>query len=254
VRAAEDPEECAELEVRYQSAQTEAANRSASANLKDFEAAITHTVVVIARSVNEVQRLATSDKEVYATFHQLVGAGIKIPEDNKWDTVRVLTDHALFPGYKEQIRFAALSLDGIGLSNYGACSIVFRTDMIEHRTSVFEENSTLFMKHHNIEIWNADKLPRGYRATWKDRGKLCIAKLSKKIHAGTQSSDYPKLLLRQGTTPGEDEFVEAHICGPMTARTMQLVTFSPHRNPPERVIIEALKEMLDKIGVLVKES
>ena len=54
--------------------------------------------------------------------------------------MRVFADDALFPGYKEQIRFAALSLDGKGLSSYGECTLILRDHMIAHRASVLEGN------------------------------------------------------------------------------------------------------------------
>ena len=103
---------------------------------------------VIARPAHEILRLATSQNEIYGTFYNLIGAGLRLPEGGKWDILRGVVDSALFPNYKEDIRFAALSLNGVGLSNYGEYSIMLRTDLIAHRASVFEENSILFMKHH----------------------------------------------------------------------------------------------------------
>jgi hypothetical protein len=143
VYAAEIAEEVGALEERYQTAKRDAATRGAKAALNDFETALFNSQAVIARPVNEVQRLANSDNELYATYYQLQDAPIRLPTGEKWDVLRVIADSALFPNYKEEIRFGALSLDGLGVSNYGECFIVLRTDMIAHRASVFEENSVL---------------------------------------------------------------------------------------------------------------
>lgn len=254
IRAAEEPAEVAALEKRYRLAESDARRRGAGAALHDFERAINGTVAILARSSNELLRLATGDDEIYATFYQLIGAGVKSHTMDEWSLLRAIADEALFSGYKQNIRFAALSLDNLGLSNYGECSVLLRDDMIAHRASVFEENSTMFMEHHKIRMSAAYKLPLGYRAKWDDRGKLCVAKLSKKIDASTLIGAYSELLLRQGATTADDDFVEVHICGPMTARTFEQVTITQGSKSAKRVIAKALKEKFDKahISVTVK--
>lgn len=115
VYAAEEPDERAALDRRYKSAQTDSMKRGATASLNDFETAAASSKAVIARSIIELQRIAMSDNELYATYYQLIGGGVKIPEGDNWDILRAVADSALFPNYKEHIRFAALSLDGMGL-------------------------------------------------------------------------------------------------------------------------------------------
>lgn len=253
VYAAADADERAALEQRYLLAQQDAVARGAGAALGDFETETVGTHAVIARPAGELQRLLTSDNQVYATFYQLLRAGVRLSTGEKWDALRAVADEALFSGYKEQIRFAALSLDGIGVLNYGDCFIVLRTDMIAHRASVFEENSVLFMAHQNIEMSEAHNLPRGYRATWAERGKLCVAKLAAKIDAATPPGAYSALLLQQGLTSAEDDFVEVHIWGPMTIRTVEQVTFNPHAKRTARAISNrANRERLAKFGVTIR--
>jgi len=241
------------LNQRYQAAKADANARGADKAVSDFESAIADSVAVMTRHLLEVQRLSLSDNELYATYYQLIEAGVKVPKGEKWDPLRAVADSALFPNYKQHIRFAALALNEIGLSNYGDCSIVFRTDMIAHRASVFEENSVLFMKNKNILMSDADKLPQGYRATWQDRGKLCVAKLAGSIDPATQPDKYFEVLLRQGAKSEDDEFVEVHIWGPVTARTIEQVTLTVKKKTP-RSIYKALKEKLVKAGVTLKEK
>lgn len=253
VRAAEDPYEMMALESRYQVAMTDAVSRDARHTLQDFESEIGNSQAVIARSVNELQRLAKSDKEIYATYYALLNAGVVVHTSDKWSRLRALADEVMFHGYKEGIRFAALTLDRNGLSNYGDCHVMLRTEMIAHRASVFEENSAMFMMHHGIQIDEADNLPPGYRATWNSRGKLCVAKLFRKIDGDTTKDEYSKLLLRQGATTADDDFVEVHVWGPMTIRTFEQITVKTRiRRRAHRVIIDALNESLEKASVRLR--
>lgn len=155
------------------------------------------------------------------------------------------------PDFEEQITFAALSLDGIGLSNYGSCSIVLRNDMIAHRATVFEENSVTFTERHGVAM-KKGKVPHGYRAPWPDRGKLCAAKLHRDIDAHTAQAEYSRLLMRGGSTSEEDQFVEAHIFGPWTARTIEQVSVSKRRKKGDNISIKWLERELKKFGVTVR--
>jgi hypothetical protein len=208
-------------------------------------------VGVIARSDVDVHRLANSSRQLYGTYYQQIDAGLRLPDGDEWDVVRELTDSLLFPKYKEQIRFAALSLDGIGLSNYGSCSLTLREDLIAHRTSLIEENSVLFMERHVVNVARKPGVPKGFKAIWAERNKLCVAKLAGRIDSTTTPNQYSRLLLIQGTSPEEDEFVEVHIFGPITILTMAKVKVTIPQPGPRRTIVRALKSKLAKHGVSV---
>ena len=68
---------------------------------------------------------------------------VRLPNGEKWDVLRPVIDGVIFPGYHDKIRFAALTLNGRGLSGYGPCALILREDRIARRTTVFEENSIL---------------------------------------------------------------------------------------------------------------
>jgi hypothetical protein len=207
------------------------------------------STAVIARSESEVLRLATSTRQLYATYYQQLEGGLRLPDGNEWDVVREIADTLLFPKYKQYIRFGALSLDGIGLANYGPCSIALRDEMISHRASVFEENSVIFMKRHEVEASNPD-LPKGYRATWADRAKLCVAKLEQTIDSTTTADEYSTRLLRQAASSADDDFVEVHIWGPISVRTMRKVTVVAPNELENRTILKALKVLRSKLAEL----
>lgn len=246
VLTAQDSAERAALERRYQAAKRAAASRKADGQVQDFEKAVAGSHTVIARSEGEVLRLASSHRQLYSTYYQLIEAGVRLPDGDQWDVLRELADTVLFPKYKQDMRFAALSLDGIGLSNYGSCSIVLRDEMIAHRASVFEENSALFMERRKIKISRTPNLPKGYRATWDERAKLGVAKLSGKIDSATRSDKYSALLLQQGATSEDDEFIEVHVWGPMTVLTMERVIVTDPKPHHRATIIKAIKAKLDK--------
>lgn len=248
VYAAEQSSERLALAKRYDSAFRDATSRAADRSLRNFETSLADSRAVIARSAPDLLRLATSDNEIYGTYYGLLNAGIRLPAGNKWDVLRGVVDSALFPNYKEHIRFAALSLDGVGLSNYGEYSIALRTDMMGHRATVFFENSILFMNHQGIKIAEAHSLPVGYRATWNDRSQLCVAKLSQKIDHNTRPDKYCQLLLRQGKTSAEDDFVEVHIWGPMTVRSIERVTVTEPK-AVNRAMNKTIKAKLAKAKV-----
>jgi hypothetical protein len=249
VIAAEDNAEQAALNRRYQAAKTDAVSRGVEGIVQDFEKAVDHSMAVIARSEIEVNRLASSSRQLYATYYELTEGRISLPAGDKWDVLRELADTILFWKSKQDIRFGALSLDGVGLPNYGPCSLVLRDDMISHRSSVFEENSAVFMERRRIRVSREPKVPKGYRAVWGDRGKLCVAKLASKIDSRTGPDKYSALLLRQGPTSEDDEFVEVHIFGAMTILTMeQVIVTAPNRNQ-KATILKAIKFKLAKHGV-----
>jgi hypothetical protein len=248
---ANKPDERAALTRRYDKAKKDARDRNVDAVLQDFENAVAGSKSVISRYYSEVLRLASSPTQVYGTFYQLVDAGIRLPEGNQWDILRELADTILFPGYKKEIRFGALSLDGQGLPNWGDCSIVLREHMIAERTSVFEENSALFVERHKIKISRAPKLPKGYRAIWQERGRLAVAKLGVRIDSATTPDKYSRILLDPGAASEADDFIEVHIFGPMTVLTMeQVIVIAPQ--PSKRATIRrAIKSKLEKHKVRV---
>lgn len=238
------------LQDRYEKAKDDALSRGVSVNVNDFEKALGKSYVVINRSLSELNRLVGSDFEVYATYYYL-SEGIRLQKGEEFDSLRQAADSIFFTGYAKEIRFAVLSLDSIGLSNYGDCSWVLRENMIAHRASVFEENTTLYYMNNPI-IKGAKDIPEGYRAIWADRAKLCVAKLAPKIDTATIPAQYSNILMHQGATSADDEIVEVHIFGSMTIRTIEEVTFTAKiKNKAELAMIEGIKEKLGKYGVKV---
>ena len=241
------PAERTALERRYKAALQQAESRGTRPAVEAFEAATRGTKAVMARPLRELDRLASSDKELFPTYYSLIQGEVRLPHGNEWDLLRALADTALFPGdKKENVRFAALSLDGSSLPHYGECSFVFKESMIAHRTSVYEENSAVFLKKH------AYTPPPGYRATWEERVKLAVAKLGGGIDAITSPSQLADALLGPGATPEEDRFIEVHIWGPMSIRTVERVSVTaPIKGP--RSVRKAIRDRLKAVGLSLEE-
>jgi hypothetical protein len=251
IHAGTDEERTA-LENRYRVAIADAQTRGADSIIQEFEKAVADSRAVLARSDTEVQRLANSARQVYGTFYQLIEAGLTLPDGDEWNVARELADTLLFADCKKHIRFAALSLDGVGLSKFGSCSITLRDDKIAHRASVFDENSVLFMERHGVKASRRPDIPKGFRATWNERNKLCVAKLAGRIDSFTTPNQYSGLLLKQGASPEDDEFVEVHVFGPLTVLSMAEVTVTVPKARPKATIVRAIKSKLAKHGVSVR--
>lgn len=185
VRAAQAEPERRALNRRYRSALVEAGDHGAEEVVRRFGAAVRTSRAVIARPLRDVERLASSDRELYPTFYGLTEGEVRVSFGDKWDILRRVADAALFPGYEKHIRFAALSLDGVGLDEFGECSLVLREDMIAHRASAFEANSASFVERHHHPV------QPGFRSTWEERSKLCTAKHAKELPPGLPDSELP---------------------------------------------------------------
>jgi len=251
VEAASTPEELAALGARYDSVKDLCVTRGTTTQLESLERVAKGTRAVIARQFREVERLAGNEREIYATYYQLIEGGTRQSDTNRWDPLRRVADAAFFPGYEEQIRFASLCLEPAGLRNYGEAHFALREAMIAHRTSVLEENSVTFLKHHDVRMADADQLPAGYRAPWTDRHRLVAAKLGAMLTPTMREADFASLLLRPGSSTADDDFVEVHLCGPLTIRTIEHVVLFPSQEKIKRSKNQErlLKEKLERYGV-----
>lgn len=184
------------------------------------------STAVISRWLSDVDRLISSEHNLLWTYHKQVQARVRVPNDPRWDGPRRLAEAVIFPGYKEEIHFAALSLDGRGLPGYGEIVLVLRSSMIAHRATVFEANNVLFMERRDPRFSQMSTLEPGYRAPWADRAKLCIVKLGARLRPSTSSTEFPSLLMRAGATTAEDDFVEVHVFGPISILTVEKVVLT----------------------------
>lgn len=240
----------ADLIKRYSAALADANLRGVTVQTQQFEAALADSVAVSNKKLSVLLRICAEDaedNELFSNYYQL-SKSVTLQNDELWDPRRQSTDPLFFTGYHEELSFAALTLDTNGLPNYGDCSVFYRTDLIAHRASLFEENTTMFRIRRRI----VHKIPKGYRSTWSERCKLCIAKLEKAIDTTLTPDKYSSLLMSSGVTGAKDSFVEVHIYGPITIRTVDRITFTAKiRNKAEHAIIKSIKNKAKHFGVTV---
>ena len=249
VTAAKNVAEKDALEHRYQ----DAINRINPALVplsQQLEAVVAHdSQAIIARYATEVFSLAANDKTLYASFYELVQAGARLPTEGFWDEVRAAVDEKLFPYYKGHMRFAALSLDSHGLSHYGDCFFVLKENMIAHRATVFEENTVVFMDRIKLPV--TAHLPAGFRAIWRDRGRLAVVKLADALVPDMTAGDFPSLLISNGAKPEDDQFVEVHIYGPISIHSVAEVSLQTRGSAVRH---KALREKLTQYGIPLKQQ
>jgi hypothetical protein len=252
VRAAQVESERQALEKRYQATLVDAVARGAEGAVREFDTAAQVSKAVIARPLRDIERLTSSDRELYTTFYALTQAEARLAYGDKWDRLRRVADESLFPGYKEHIRFAALSLDGVGLADFGDYYLVLKEGMIAHRATAFEENSAAFLDYHRYQE------PEGSRATWAERSKLCTAKNAKDLRPGMPTSEFPTVLMRQKTATEESRFVEVHIYGSMSVRAVEKVILKklPKKGPRpyKKSFVLELQDRLKKVGAVLEEE
>lgn len=248
VREADKVEERQALEVRYQAARESSRNRGALAVLEQFEAAMADARATINIHEQMLRTLVEDQKALYANYHALVSAEVRLPADDNCDRRRKSVDGMFFGYYSEKICFAALSLNGRGLVSYGEYCLHLKNLAIENRTSLLENNSYHFVKKHGLCA--VDDIPRGFRCSWPSRGKLAVAKLADAIGPDTKETEFPAILLHAGADKADDEFIEAHIYHPLCFEAVESVygTGLP-ADPAAAAHREQLKTHIRNLGV-----
>jgi len=183
----------------------------------------------------------------------MVRAEARLPEDTIIERERLLADDLLFPHYKDAIRFAALSLDGKGVTQYGRCSVVLADASVRRRATAFEKNSVDFCRERGLGFGNSSSprhVPAGYRATWDEKGKLAASKLEGAITPATAERDFPEILLDNDLR----DFVEVHIYGPLHRRAIASINISGGGHPSDEALMLEIERRAEEVGVVVGKS
>jgi hypothetical protein len=228
VRRAAAADELAALNARYNAARDDAVRRVCEPQVQLFESAVAKSEAVLCLRWGTVLKAFDRDNALFKTYYEQVHTGKRLPDDSYFDQARVKVDAAFFPYYHEKTHFAALSLDGFGPSSYGECNFVFREAAISHRATVFEENTLAFCEKHPFPTGQTP--PKGFSATWSDRGRLAVAKHHGEINDQTPQSQFSAILVKQKGDTSTDEFIEVHIYG-----TLDLAAVARFRAPKPKV-------------------
>ncbi|WP_316187709.1 MULTISPECIES: hypothetical protein [unclassified Bradyrhizobium] len=80
-----------------------------------------------------------------------------------------------------------------------------------------------------------------------------MAKLADKISANTLPAEFATILLNQGTSAGDADFVECHIFGPLHRSSIEKVIGPKPKKRADLVIWKSVLSQLKKLGVIVEE-
>ena len=246
MRAARSPLESGVLAKRYQETKDSAHDRGCADAFRQFEEAAASSRAVVCRPLSVVQRLVSSDNELYTTYYNQVSSSARTPEDNRWDRARESVASAVFPHYYREVNYGALSISGVGHQAYGDYSMVLKDGAISERASVFE--GPLFPFLEGIGVQLGQEPPHGHRAPWENRGQLCATKIGPLLQPDTSAADFETLLL-EPTADTEGECIEVHIYGPIHRRAVEKVVVcgEPTRRA-DRVLRKELQRTLEEAG------
>lgn len=247
VRSANKAEEKRALESRYNKVLNDAAANGTRDRLKDFSRKMDLTCAVFNVDISFLHTFITNEKTLYTSYRLGVKGQLRKPAEVESDRHRLAVEGMLFGSYGENIRYAALSLDGVGVRSYGDYSLRFRDVAINMRSTLLEDNSYVFVEKHGMVA--GQEIPIGYRCTWEEREKLALAKLAQRISSASSEQDYPGILLFSDGDYRTDDFIEIHIYGPFDAHAIESVMGSSNRgNNVEIAMVEAVKEHLENAG------
>jgi hypothetical protein len=250
VRIANSAEERTALRDRLQLAEASATAGLYKDILDDFGQVVLDSKAVIARPLAVIQDLLDDERLLYTSFHLQLDAQSRAPNEG-FDAVRTQFEAALFPNFHKEIRYAALTLANRWLTSFGPFAMILRTQMIERRASVFEENPWLFATRHRILL--NQPLPHGYRATWEARADLVKAKCFPQLSATTRPVEYPHILMQDDNGPFHEDYVEVHIYGPFNRRAIEKVVGPSPRRREDKLLWRKLQKSCAAAGVTWEE-
>lgn len=145
--------------------------------------------------------------------------------------------------------------DHVDLCDYCDCPVGRHLTSCSHcgRPARFPNVLTANLDKHNITI--TGRIPYGYRASWKNRGMLAVAKSWNSFTPETNKADFQSILMSVADDgSGYDQFIEVHIFGSISVCTMQKVVMNGQRTIYRQLIQEGLKEKLDMYDVEIEVS
>jgi hypothetical protein len=251
VRAASDEAEALALNRRREAAENQAGVGGYADLFSAFGSAVSNSVAVTVRSLAALDSFVASDSQLMISYHRMVRAGSRIPENNDWDPYRAAADSTVNPHYYEEIQFGALSLDGRGVKWFGDYHITFDEDAISHRSTIFEENPFIFCRRKKISAGQG--VPVGYRSLWQNRGILAQAKLGAKLRGGEPAA-FQAILVEDAAKNGEADYIEVHIFGDLHRRAIKRVIGPRPSTDEGRVIWRTVRRNLEEVGAELVET
>lgn len=225
VRTASAKEQLYALESRYAVAREKAVHVGVTdEQIMSFERLVAGSRATVNVDHDDLRLFTRNENALYANYQSMVNSQARKPARGMFDRQRLGVEAIVFGTYARRIRYAALSLDGLGCRGYGPFNLVLRDVAVDSRSTVLEENTYSFVKRHALAP--GDPLPLGYMCPWHKRGMLAVAKLAGNIKPEMQVCDYGRLLLRSAGDRATEEFMEVHVFGPFDMAAIESVRAS----------------------------
>jgi len=150
-------------------------------------------------------------------------------------------------GSRGDVTYAALGVERQGLVSYGIVALTLKELAIADRTTLLEENSYTFCLKH------AGELPKGYRATWRDRASLVLIKIGTSIAMDeSSSSSMEGLLLFSEGNRETDRFIEVHIWRGFTTKSLERIdVLAPANNEEQRLLLELVVAYAHRADIML---
>jgi hypothetical protein len=247
VRAADQGTEVQALEIRYLEAINRARADGREQELLSFDLNIKLTFAVVNVDLAFLHQFLTDDKLTYSNYDLSIKGQTRRPAKGRDDRHRKSVGAMLFGSYAEEIRYAALSLDGSGLMSWGPYAIRIKELAIGDRVSLLEDNSYNFVAKHKLTP--GGQIPEGYVTAWQNRHKLAVAKLGGQVSTGTTEAAHPRILLTSTGNRATDDFIEVHIYGGFDNKAIESVKGrSAVKGKYEQAVISIVKDLLTNAG------
>lgn len=245
VRAARRPDEVEALTVRFNAKKLSARARGVEKEFDLLKSEVdSSSRVIVSMPPLDARKFFENPLALYANYEQLLESNSRLPASKGNDENRFAVGAKLFGSYAKDIKYGILSLGESGLKNYGTVFLSLNEAAIRMRVSFLEENSFLFCRNHNIPVLGP--IPKGFRATWDNRGELVAAKIEGTLAVADGRVEWQRALVRQGESRSSDVCIEAHIFGPFTNEAIDSIAFAdPPQTRRDRVDQEVLREQLE---------
>ncbi len=248
VRLAERAQEKEALRKRYEEAKVAAEARGVKDRLAEFERAVSMAGAVINISIDNADSLLANDKTLYSNYRLQVDGEVRMVAELENDVKRTAVECSFFGSTAKDIRYAALSLDGVGLRSYGEISLRLKEIAVETRASLLECNTYTFVKRH--PFWAGSMPEAGYRATWQGKAELAVAKCGAMIERQTTQAAFARLVLRSSGSREDDEFIEIHIHGKISLQAFEAAVLPKAGGTPTKdQKLNVIRDRLDKLGI-----
>ncbi len=210
------------LKRRFDAVVADAKTRDCELVLNRFRDACQKSNAVFRCTIERLHHQIGGETEVYATYYDLDQLRLNTHAINgvDWAKVRSQAETELLGDsrHANKIHYACLSIDGMGLGNYGDCIVQLSEPMIAHRASCFEGNTGVI---YAVQGEFDDCL----RSGWADRHLICVTALGDRLNSKTLDAEFASIVVQTGESSEDDSFIEVHVFGKMTARTFTRVGF-----------------------------